>query len=88
MKIFQQNQDQHIREFIIQTCEDHLSLKYRDAQSRDGFLGQVAVGAIFLADVDLFKRALRLVRDGFDKQSFLDVGNLISFQTPVVSEDE
>ncbi len=77
-----------MREFIVRACEEYISFKYSDAQAEHSFLGQVAVGAIFLSDAELFKRAVRLVKDGFNRQSFFDLGNVISFKTPVVSEDE
>jgi hypothetical protein len=88
MKTFEENHSQLIREFIVQACGEYLSFKYSNAESEHRFLGQVAVGAIFLSDADLFNRAVRLVKNGFDTQSFFDLGHLISFQTPVVSEDE
>lgn len=73
---------------IVQTCQHLLTLEYRATSTKDGFLGQIASAAVSLGDPQLFRKAVDSVTDGFDKETFFELGELISFQTPVIAEEE
>lgn len=81
------NNDRHIRELIVQTCQNHLKRAYLDNVTKDLFLGPVAVAAIFIADQGLFRSTVRSVTNGFDENTFSAFGELICFKTPMVPED-
>ncbi|MCJ1391367.1 hypothetical protein MMC18_004230 [Xylographa bjoerkii] len=80
------NNDQHIRELIVQTCQNHLTLAYQNNGMKDLFLGQIAAAAMFVADQSLFRNAVRLVTSGFDESTFFALGELVDFQAPVIPE--
>jgi hypothetical protein len=73
---------------IVQTCQDHLTLKYATAVTKDLFLGQIATAAVSLDDQELFRKATHLVTNHFDEKTFFELGKFFSFQTPVIPEDE
>lgn len=76
-------------EWIVQTCQRHLTrTKYRDPQTKDSFLGRIATTAISIGCQDLFRNAVHSTTNGFDDESFTEIGDLIDFEMPVVSEDE
>lgn len=85
---FRTRQAQHGRELILQTCQRHLTLKYANAEMKDLFLGQIALAGVFLADQELFRKAVQSVTDGFDTKTFFELGALTSFQAPVIPEAE
>ena len=82
------NNDQQIRELIVQTCQNHLTEEYPNAWSKDLFMGKVAVAAVFIADQGLFRNAVHSVTTGFNESIFSVLGELICLQTPVVPEKE
>ena len=82
------NNDPQTRELIVQTCQNHLSLVYQDNRRKDLFLGPIAIAATFIADQGLFTNAVRLVTNGFDKNIFFVLGELICVKAPLVREDE
>jgi hypothetical protein len=71
---------------IIQTCEYHLTRKYENNKSKDMFMGPIAIAAIVVEDANLFRRAVRSVKNGFDIDTFSTLGELICFDKPVVEE--
>ena len=82
------NNDPHIRELIVQTCQNHLTSDYPDTGKKDLFLGPIAITAVVIADQGLFRDAVRLVTNGFDENAFFGLGGLICFQPAAVLEDE
>lgn len=82
------NNDPHIRELIVQTCQKHLTAAYPDSGKRDLFLGAIAISASFIADRNLFRNAIKLAKHGFDEHTFLVLGELICFQPPTGPEHE
>ena len=81
------NHDISIREMIIQTCGLHLTHKYQDSMVKDLFLGATAAAAAVIADQELFKDAVCLVTNGFDEQTFSQLGRLRRGDTSAVPEN-
>lgn len=82
------NNDPHMRELIVQTCQNHLTLDDPDSGKKDLFLGPIAIAAMAIADQGLFRDAVHSVTDSFDDNSFFILGELICFQAPAALEDE
>lgn len=82
------NKDHHVRELIVQTCQNHLKQAYSDTKTKDLFMGPIAIGAIFIADQTLFRNAVSSVTNGFDESAFFNLGELICFRAPLIPEDE
>lgn len=80
------NKDQHIRELIVQTCQDHI--KFSKIKMMDLWLGPIAVATIVINDQGLFRKTVRSVTNGFDESSFSGLGELIDFRSPMMPEDE
>lgn len=78
----------HIRELIVQTCQSHLTRAYPDDMCKDLFLGPIAIAAIFITDQGLFRNTVRAVTNGFDENIFFVLGELVSFKTPTIPEEE
>lgn len=88
-KCFQtRHSDRHIRELVVQTCQNHLALVYPDVETKDLFMGHIAVAAMSIAHQGLFQNAVSAVTNGFDEGTFSVLGKLISFDRPVVPEYE
>lgn len=79
---------QQCHELLVQTCQNHLALEYSNAQTKDLFMGQIAIAAIAIANQGLFGKAIHSTIDGFSTQDFFDLGRLMCFHTPVIAEDE
>ena len=82
------NNNQQVRELIVQTCQSHFTQAYPDAKTKDLFLGKIAVAAIFISDQGLFRNAVHSVTNSFNENTFFALGELTCFQSPVVPEDE
>jgi hypothetical protein len=82
------NNDPHIRELIVQTCQNHSTSDYPDSGKKDLFLGPIAIAAMVIADQGLFRDAVHSVTDSFDENAFFILGELICFQAPAVLADE
>ena len=82
------NCDREVRELISQTCQMQFTEVYPNLDTRDLFLGPVAVAAVSIADHDLFKKAVQLITNGFDEDTFSALGRLVSFQVPVIPIEE
>ena len=82
------NDNKLIREFLVQTCQKHLKLRYAKDITKDLFLGPIAHAAVLIRDQGLFQDCVRSVTNGFDESTFGALGELICLQTPVVPETE
>ena len=80
--------DQNVRELIVQTCQSHLTRKYQNHEMRDLILGLITVAAVHIADQDLFREAVHLITCSLDESTCSDLGSLISFDMPVIRNEE
>lgn len=74
------------QDLLLRICQHLLSAKYNTNELKDLGLGLVAVTAIFMRDAALFRRTVEQTSNGFDKDSYIALGESTCLQT--VSEDE
>lgn len=83
-----EDKDPFVRELIVQACKDGLRKSSREDNTKNLFLGSVAVAAIIIRDEGLFKRAVDALTHAFDENTSRVLGDIISLQTPVIPMEE
>lgn len=77
------------QELLLQICRSALSaLTQNKHREEDLYLGPVAVTAAFLRNASVFAETAKQTVSSFNEASYSALGELISLQDPVVSEDE
>ena len=81
--------DSSAKGLLLQICQSALSnAVYKSGESRDFYMGPVAVTAVFMRNSSLFAKAVQRTAKRFDKDSYSTLGELICLQDSVISEDE
>ena len=76
------------RDLLICVCKPLLSRIYQHSTTRDGIAGDVAIAAVVMGDLALFKSAVISVVKAFRTDSFNALGEILRFGKAVIQIDE
>ena len=79
--------DQSSREYLIQACQLILPKSWKDAKWKDNFLGPIALTAFSLEDMDLLTKAIDMLIESFDPESYKALGATIGLDFAQIPTD-
>ncbi|KIX08828.1 uncharacterized protein Z518_03485 [Rhinocladiella mackenziei CBS 650.93] len=86
---FEENRrDPIAQSLILQISQQYLERSSSSSQEKDDCLGTTAAAAIHIAEHDLWKRAVAALENGFNRDSFYDLGRLFASGTAKIKLDE
>lgn len=77
-----------LRTLIVQVCEQDLVCCDSSSNQKDYCLGVTANAALHLAELDLFKRAVAAVKNGFSPAILAELGRLVASGTARIKLQE